>query len=292
MFPWMIGAVVFLAVWVLAQTGLDAARSERLRRQALAVAAGPSRSRRDRRRVREAVFAVLPRLGAFQAGWVPPPWGQRTEKRLAQVPACRGLGAPEWLAAKELAALGGLLAGALVGLDLGWVLGLGVGAFFLPDLWLKERDQERRKRILRELPDQLDLLGACLEAGLGFEPALGALLERGSGSPLHSEFAETLRQVRMGLARRDALQAMAQRVDEPDLTTFVTAVVQAERLGVSLADALKVQSAQLRNKRSQRVEKLALEAPVKLLFPLIVFIFPVVFMVLFGPIVVRFLNGV
>jgi tight adherence protein C len=291
MLTWLIPVIVFAAVWAFARVLLEAERTVRLQRQALAVTSGPARPGVKRSPLRRALFAVLPRLGAFQVRWVPQPWGQRTEKRLSILTDWQGRSAAEWLATKELAALGGLLAGVLAGLDPLFVLALGAGAFLLPDLWLREKDQERRKRVLKELPAQLDLLGACMEAGLGFEPALGVLLERSGHSPLQAEFAETLRQIRMGLARRDALQAMARRVDEQEFTTFTTAVVHAERLGVSLATTLKVQSAQLRGKRSQRVEKLALEAPVKLLFPLIVFIFPVVFMVLFGPIVVRFMNG-
>ncbi len=108
---------------------------------------------------------------------------------------------------------------------------------------------------------------------------------------LREEFQEAMRAIRMGQSRRDALTGLARRVDEPDFTTFVTALVQAERLGVSISETLKAQAGQLRTKRSQRVEKLALEAPIKLLFPLIVFIFPVVFIILFGPIIIRMLQG-
>jgi tight adherence protein C len=144
---------------------------------------------------------------------------------------------------------------------------------------------------MRELPDTLDLLASCMEAGLGFEQSLGVMIERGRKGFLLDEFSELMRSIRMGQSRRDALGAMANRVGETDFTTFITALIQAERLGVSVAAALKQQGSQLRTKRSQLIEKLALEAPVKLLFPLVIFIFPVVFLILFGPIIIRFMQG-
>jgi tight adherence protein C len=212
------------------------------------------------------------------------------EKKLANHPKWQGRSAAEWLAVKEMAAVLGLLFGLAMG-DLLLTLLAMAGGFFLPDLWLQEHDQRRRRGIMRELPDLLDLLSACMNAGLGFEQAVAVILERGRQGALYSELSEMMRTIRMGLSRQDALQALARRVDEQDFTTFVTALVQAERLGVSISATLKTQSVQLRQKRSQLVEKLALEAPIKLLFPLIAFIFPVVFLILFGPIIVRFMRG-
>lgn len=293
MFSWLVPILMFAAVWLLALEAQRLRREVRLRRQALTVAAetaAPARASRERAWVK-LFFRLLPGLAAPQKTWVPQPWGLKAEKKLANLPAWRGRSAAEWMAAKELAGAGGLLFGLALGGD--WLVTptLALGAFFMPDLWLAEQDRARRRGIMRELPDMLDLLSSCMDAGLGFEQALGVILERGRGGYLHGEFSEMMRLIRMGQSRRDALQAMARRVDEQDFTSFTTALVQAERLGVSIGATLKTQSEQLRGKRSQQVEKLALEAPVKLLFPLIVFIFPVVFMILFGPVIVRFMQG-
>jgi tight adherence protein C len=293
MFTWIVALLVFASVFLLTLVLQRRRREARLRREALAVAretAAPAKTGGTRPLV-QAFFRLLPALAAGQATWVPQPWGAQVEKKLSNQPLWRGRSAAEWMAAKELAAAGGLLFGLALGGDWLLTLGLTLSGFFLPDLWLGEQDRSRRRSLMRELPDVLDLLASCMDAGLGFEQALGVILERGRSGHLREEFLEMMRLIRMGQSRRDALQAMARRVDEQDFTTFVTALVQAERLGVSISVTLKSQAGQLRGKRSQQVEKQALEAPVKLLFPLIVFIFPVVFLILFGPIIVRFMQG-
>jgi tight adherence protein C len=294
MFEWLIPLTLFVAVFLLTREGQRHFAQGRLRRQALLVAQvkdhSASSGLKPQPAVEEIFFRLLPILAAWQKRWVPSSWGLKTGKKLAHLPKWQGRGAAEWWVVKELAAL--------IGLSIGWVLGdffLALAAvlvaFFLPDLWLSEQDAKRRKRIMRELPDLLELLASCISAGMGFEQALTVILDRGQKGPLYAELAEMMRLIRMGQSRRDALQSMARRVDEQDFTTFVTALVQAERLGVSIRETLKIQAIQLRQKRSQQVEKQALEAPVKLLFPLIVFIFPVVFLILFGPIIIRFLQG-
>lgn len=297
MFTWLIPLLVFLSVFLLAQTLLRRLQAGRLHRQAVALGlqvAGTAEAAPAGRRPQPAVelfFRLLPALAAWQARWVSPAWERELKKKLVYFPRWAQRSGAEWLAAKELSLLAGLLLGWLLGA--GWLVTLGLAAagFFLPDLWLKERDQLRRRRTLQELPSALDLLASCMEAGLSFEQAVGVFMERGHRGYLAAEFRELLRAIQMGQSRRDALAAMAQRVDDAVFGTFVTALVQAERLGVSVAATLKTQAAQLRTKRSQEIEKQALEAPVKLLFPLVLFIFPVVFLVLFGPIVIHLLQG-
>jgi tight adherence protein C len=259
----------------------------------MAVAQVEAKSTRIRQenRLEKLFFNWLPILAAGQKAWVPQPWGSRVEKKLESIPKWQGRSAAEWLAAKEVAALFGLIFGLLLGDFLLTLLALG-GGFFLPDLWLNEQDSKRRRSIMRALPDLLELLSSCMNAGMGFEQAVAVILDRGRKGALYTELIEMMRTIRMGQSRRDALQAMARRVDEQDFTTFITALVQAERLGVSISQTLQTQAVQLRQKRSQQVEKLALEAPIKLLFPLIAFIFPVVFLILFGPIIVRFMRGI
>jgi Flp pilus assembly protein TadB len=295
MFEWLIPLLISIAVFLLASAGQRWWRELRLRRLALAVVktSVPDGDMATSRRspIQDFFFRLLPILAAWQKQWVPTAWAIKVEKQLDRQPLWSGRTAAQWLVTKELSALVGGLAGFFIEAGIFYSLLIAVAAFFLPDFWLKEKGTARRKGIMRELPDSLDLLASCMEAGLGFEQAVGVILERSKKGFLYQELNEMMRSVRMGRSRRDALKAMGERVGDSDFTTFITSLVQAERLGVSVAKTLKQQAVQLRTKRSQSIEKQALEAPVKLLFPLVVFVFPVVFLVLFGPIVIRFMQG-
>ncbi|WP_122627549.1 type II secretion system F family protein [Lucifera butyrica] len=152
----------------------------------------------------------------------------------------------------------------------------------LPLLLVNQKIAGRRANIQKDLPDVLDLLTVSVEAGLGFDGALVKLTEKMKGA-LVEEFSRLLQEIRIGVSRRDALHAMGQRCDVPDLSLFVTALVQADQLGVSIGNVLRVQSAGMREKRRQRAEEKAMKAPVKMLFPLVMFIFPTIFVVLLGP---------
>jgi len=163
--------------------------------------------------------------------------------------------------------------------------------FYFPNYWLKEKINIRRKIVFRSLPDVLDLLTLCVEAGLDFGSAVNKLVERGEEGPLKDEFFNLEQEIRMGKSRIDALRDMAQRIDHPALTSVVNSLIQAIQLGGSLASILRTQSDQMRTQRFLLAEKLAAEAPIKLLFPLLFFIFPTIFIVLFGPIVLMFLKG-
>lgn len=165
---------------------------------------------------------------------------------------------------------------------------LGVGALVLyPDIWLRGAVQRRHKIIQRGLPFTLDLLTLCVEAGLDFMSALSRIIERRQLDALSEEMLQVFHAIKLGRTRRQALREMSSRVNLPDLTTVVNALVQADELGVSLGSILRIQSDQLRTKRFQRAETLANQAPTKLLFPLIFFIFPAVFIILLGPIIVQ-----
>ncbi|MCK5219262.1 type II secretion system F family protein [bacterium] len=294
MFEWMIPLIIAIAVFLLASEIQKVWRASRLRRQAMVIVGSrtrPAFPRQTAGYLEKKIFKLIPQMAAWQVAWVSPSWALRVEKQLVLLPKWQGRKAGEWLAAKELCLAAGLLIGLALGAGLVISFGMGVLAFILPDLWRKERVRAVRRGIMRELPDALDLLAAGVEAGLGLEQAINVLLERGRQGFIFHEFSEMMRTIRMGRSRRDALRFLSRRVDDPDFSTFITALVQAERLGVSIGATLKTQAVQLRTKRFQQVEKLALEAPVKLLFPLIVFIFPVVFIILFGPIVIRFMQG-
>ena len=199
------------------------------------------------------------------------------------------------MALQEISAVVGLFAGLVlvnaVNENLAWSLVFALFGMYYPLIWVNDQVKKRHLQISRALPYSLDLLTLSVEAGLDFTGALAKVVEKGKTGPLREELQIVLKQLKMGKTREEALKAMIARVDLPPLTTFVTALIQADKMGTSLGKVLRIQSTQLRIDRTQRAEKLAGEAPVKMLFPLIACIFPTVFMVLFGPIVFQFMFG-
>jgi tight adherence protein C len=158
-------------------------------------------------------------------------------------------------------------------------------------IWLKDRVAARKRELQKTLPFVLDLITLCVEAGLNLQGAFNQAVEKGPHGVLRNEIQRVLRDVRNGKARAEALRSMSDRLQEPSVMNFVTAMIQAERVGMNLGPALRAQADQRRAERFLRAEKLAMEAPVKLLFPLIAFIFPCTFIVLFFPIAVQFMNS-
>jgi tight adherence protein C len=154
--------------------------------------------------------------------------------------------------------------------------------YFLPALWLRARISRRKNEIFKALPDALDLLTICVEAGLGFDAAMSKVNEKWDND-LALAFGRVIQEIRLGKLRRDALRDMAYRMELPEVTTFVAAIIQAEQLGVSIAKVLRVQADQMRIKRRQRAEELAHQAPIKMLFPMAFLIFPTIYIVLLGP---------
>ena len=154
---------------------------------------------------------------------------------------------------------------------------------------VKDRRQKREKEIVRALPVYLDFITMAVEAGMNINGAFMQAVEKGPEGPLKAELQSVLRDINAGMATTDALRAMADRLDIREITTLVSALVQAEHTGGSVANALRIQGEQRRVERFQRAEKQALEAPVKLVFPLVAFIFPTTFVILFFPIVMRFI---
>jgi tight adherence protein C len=179
----------------------------------------------------------------------------------------------------------GLVGCSGIGVHLAWSLVLAFLGGICPLLWLRDQIKRRLLLISRALPYHLDLLTLAVEAGLDFTGALGKVVERGRAGPLRDELQLVLKQLRVGRTREEALKGMIARVDLPQLTQFVRALIQADRMGTGLGRVLRIQSSQMRLERTQRAEKLANQAPVKMLAPLIACIFPTVFMILFGPIV-------
>jgi tight adherence protein C len=156
-----------------------------------------------------------------------------------------------------------------------------MGALF-PSAWLNRKVSERKLAILRDLPDTLDLLAISVEAGMGFEGALEVVCQNFT-SPLADEFSRTLREMELGLPRRDAFQNLKRRTEVPELSNFVLALLQADALGIPIGRVLKTQAAEMRNKRRQWAREKAGKLPVKIMFPLVGFIFPAVLVIVLGP---------
>lgn len=170
----------------------------------------------------------------------------------------------------------------LAGLLFGWAY---------PGIWLRDRLAARRNEVLKTLPFFLDIITLCVEAGLNMQGAIVQAVAKGPKGVLRDELQRVMRDIRAGKPRATALRDMAQRLREPSIAHFTMAVIQAESMGMNLGPVLRAQADQRRSERFLRAEKLAMEAPVKMLFPLIAFIFPCTFLVLFFPIVMKFMNA-
>ena len=160
---------------------------------------------------------------------------------------------------------------------------------FLPDSWLKNSVKRRHQSIERALPFVLDLLTLSVESGLDFMSGIQRIIQHREIDPLGEELIRVFREIQVGRTRKEALKNMAVRVDHPDIRSISSALIQADELGTGIGQALRIQADQIRTKRFQRAEKLGNEAPVKLLFPLTAFIFPAVFLVLLGPVILQML---
>jgi tight adherence protein C len=181
-----------------------------------------------------------------------------------------------------LAALGMLIGSASPLRFIVFGLAGGGAGFYLPDLLLYNAGQKRQARIRTELPDAMDMLTICVEAGLGFDAALAQVARAGSG-PLAAELARALQEMQIGKTRAEALRSMAGRTTAPELRAFASALVQASELGISVASVLREQAKEMRVRRRQWAEEQAQKVPVKILFPLLFCLFPALFVVILGP---------
>jgi tight adherence protein C len=221
---------------------------------------------------------------------------ERTEKRLALAGNPGNLRTADWLGVKAVGAVVGAIVFILLFVVVGFMklpvplnflmgfIGLLLG-YTVPEFWLGSQVRKRQHAILLQIPDALDLLTISVRAGLGFDAALGKVVEKLQG-PLTEEFRRALAEVRVGKARREALRDIIPRTEVPPLTNFIGAIIQAEQLGVSISKVLQVQSEQLRIERRQRAEEMAAKAPIKMLFPLVGCIFPSLFIVILGPAII------
>jgi tight adherence protein C len=217
----------------------------------------------------------------------------KVSRRLMGAGVGRAFSPTSFLASKALFAVLGFVGGTLLGgltgngtLGILLAIFLAFIGFVIPDLFISFKARGRREEIRSELPDALDLLAVSVEAGLGFDAAISKLTEHMEG-PLIDEFALTLGEMRIGESRQNALQKMVERVQAPELASFVRAIIQADQLGISLGRILRVQATDTRNKRQAAAEEKAMKAPIKMLFPTALFIFPSMFLIILGP---AFLN--
>lgn len=171
-----------------------------------------------------------------------------------------------------------------------YTVGGAVLGYFFPSLWIKSKISKRQDGILKALPDALDLLTICVEAGLGFDQAMGKVYEKWDND-LAIGFGRVLREIQLGKLRREALRDMSERMGVPDVQSFTAAVIQADQLGVSMTKILRVQADQMRVKRRQRAQEKAHQAPVKMMIPMVLLIFPSLWIVLLGPAVIFLITS-
>ena len=163
--------------------------------------------------------------------------------------------------------------------------------FILPDLWLNSQTKKRKSQILKDLPYIIDLLNICVGAGLDFMVAVNHVIHEFRACPVVDEFKTMAKEMQMGISRRESLKNLAARVECKEMNSFVRTLLQADRMGTPMTNALKMHAEELRAMRFQRGEEMALKAPIKLLFPLMAFILPVVLIIVAGPILIQFMQG-
>jgi tight adherence protein C len=214
---------------------------------------------------------------------------ETVEAKLLSAGLGRKITTTAFLATKAALAAGGVVFGLVIGGTVGGTLaalpfaivGMFIG-FAMPGMVLTMKIRSRREALRQQLPDALDLLAVSVEAGLGFDGAIAKLTEHLDG-PLVEEFTLTLNEMRIGESRHDALKKLAERAAAPEVGHFTRAIIQADNLGISLGRILKVQAADTRNRRQAAAEEKAMKAPIKMLFPTVIFIFPSMFLVILGP---------
>lgn len=245
------------------------------------------------------ILPMMKKMGELSTRFTPQHVLRGTEKKLELAGNPGRLGASAFLSLRFVAAagFGGLLFVVFlftktwpVGRELLTVALFTVLGFSFPSLWLKSKIDKRQKQIRKAMPDALDLLTICVEAGLGLDAAMSKVAEKWNNE-LSLAFGRVIREISLGKLRREALRDMAERIGIPEMTSFTAAIIQSEMLGVSMAKVLRIQSDQMRMKRRQRAEEEAHKAPVKMILPMGVFMFPSLFIILLTPAALRFIKS-
>lgn len=245
------------------------------------------------------IIPVVRRIGEFSARFTPQKAIQDTARRLELAGNPWPIDAATFLALRFILAV--VLAGFLIAVviisppsnpsdNFMYIGGAAFAGFFLPHLMLTSRITRRQKEIRKAMPDALDLLTICVEAGLGFDAAMSKVSEKWENE-LSLAFARVIREVQLGKVRRDALKDMSDRLGIPEMTSFVAAIIQSEQLGVSMAKVLRIQSDQMRVKRRQRAEEEAHKAPVKMIIPMALLIFPSIMIIILTPAAMQIMES-
>jgi tight adherence protein C len=244
-----------------------------------------------------AIAPLMQGIGRFVLRFTPTGWVARAQKRIVWAGWADKMDGATWATIRII----GMVLGVLGALYLvpkidSTMMKLGIGGlilfmgFFGPEASLSRAIDDRRKTMERQLPDIIDLLVISVEAGLGFEAAMGRVVQNVPGD-LSDEFKRTLSETRVGVSRHDAFRNMAERTDVDDLNSFILSLIQADQFGVSIARMLRVQAEEMRIRRRQRIQEKAFAAPVKMIFPMLFCIFPSIFIVILGPAVINIQNN-
>ncbi len=289
-------AAVFLAIAIaLATVGVITSERHQVSRSlaamhAITTAPSPMAKELNRPFADRVLAPAMVRFTEIGRRFAPSDQVMRIRHRLELAGSPAGWDVDRVIAFKMLGAIAGLVLGIALPLAfgagflpvLGFAVVLSVTGFYAPNLTLYQMAYNRTEQMRRELPDALDLLTISVEAGLAFDAGLSQVARNTTG-PLAEEFFRVLQEMQIGLSRSEALRALGDRTDLPELRGFVTAMVQADAFGIPIASVLRVQAREMRIKRSQRAEELAQKVPVKILFPLIFCILPSLFVVILGP---------
>jgi tight adherence protein C len=245
------------------------------------------------------IIPVVRRIGEFSARFTPQKAIQDTARRLELAGNPWPIDAATFLAIRFILAV--VLAGFLIAVviisppsnpsdNFMYIGGAAFAGFFLPHLMLTSKITRRQKEIRKAMPDALDLLTICVEAGLGFDAAMSKVSEKWENE-LSLAFARVIREVQLGKVRREALKDMSDRLGIAEMTSFVAAIIQSEQLGVSMAKVLRIQSDQMRVKRRQRAEEEAHKAPVKMIIPMALLIFPSIMIIILTPAAIQIMES-
>ena len=239
------------------------------------------------------IFLMISKLATINKPLAISPLGRRVYWDLRMAKA--KLTVEEFFLAKEILIVACLLMvfkmGAKADILMFGILMSFAAGYMLPEFWLKSRTKKIKEDILRFLPDTVDLLGLCVNAGLDFMMALKYVVEKSSANVVIDELKNMMQEINVGKPRRDALRDLAKRYDLPDLSSFSRTLIQADRMGTSVIEALNILSEDMREARFRRGEAVALKAPLKMLIPLLFFIFPVVAILVAGPVFLDFFQN-
>jgi tight adherence protein C len=244
------------------------------------------------------IIPVIRRIGEFSARFTPQKAIQDTARKMELAGNPWPIDAATFLAIRFI--LGVLFCALTIWLFVGsswsttdkamFIGGGTIGGFWLPQIMLTSKITRRQKEIRKAMPDALDLLTICVEAGLGFDAALSKVAEKWE-TELSLAFARAIREIQLGKTRRDALKDMADRLGISEMSSFVAAIIQSEQLGVSMSKILRIQSDQMRLKRRQRAEEEAHKAPIKMIIPMALLIFPSIIIIILTPAVIQIMGS-